>query len=53
MIAEEKGELKAALSGTQRRAKAGRQQSNTVKERRLLWTPGVLFAEGKGEVDVQ
>ncbi len=35
-----------------KKGKAVRQPNNTVKERRLLQTPGVVVAEGKGKVGV-
>jgi hypothetical protein len=47
-----KGELKAAPYGHNEGRKQPANESNTVKERCLLKAPGVVVAEGKGEVDV-
>jgi hypothetical protein len=49
---KEKESLKAALCRSTKGQKQPAKESNTVKKRRLLWAPGVIFAEGKGEVNV-
>jgi hypothetical protein len=43
MFAAEKGRVKGSSLQNTKKSKAARRRKNTVKERRLLYAPGVLL----------
>ncbi len=49
---KKKGELKAALCRTQRRAKQPTNETTRLEKDAYSRIPGVVVAEGKGEVGV-